>query len=145
MPSDTAVIVIVTLFCLWQFSAIVFSLVWRRNAGFTARGKLLFVVVGFVLAITRLSMFAYFNYRTRTHTQVSQVVGWSFLPDAIILWLMPLTNPKWSPLIINAVLFVGSFAWAWPILLFTASQKPQSIQTPSKQQRAQQFVGPERR
>jgi hypothetical protein len=133
MPSDTAIIVMVTLFCLWQFSAIVFILMWRRDAMFTARGKLLFVVVGLVLASFRLSMLAYLTYRTRTHTldKVSRLAGWSFLPEAIILRLMPLTNPKWSPLIVNAVLFVGSFAWAWPTLLLTARQKPVPIQTPS--------------
>jgi len=129
MPSDTAVIVMVTIFCLWQFSAIVFIVIWRRDAAFTARGKLLFVLVGLILAGIRLWMLAYFNYRTRTHTlyKMSRVVEWAFLPDAIIFWFLPLTNPKWSPLIVNAVLFFISFLWAWPILLFTAGQKRPSI------------------
>jgi hypothetical protein len=120
--SDTAIVAIVTLFCLWQCSAILFVLKWRRNAVFTKQGKVLFAAVGLLLACLRMSAYWYLGYRASTHTQyeASRVLWWSLLPDAMILSLMPLTNPNWAPPIIYSVLFVGSFAWAWPILMFTS-------------------------
>ena len=117
--TDTGIIITVAIFCLWQCSAVVvFVLKGRRDAVVTRRGKILFIVVGLVLASLRLSAYWYLGYRGRTHTQYEGLwLLWlSLLPDGLVIASIGLTNPDWAPAITYTVIFLGSFAWAIPVL-----------------------------
>ena len=131
---DPALIIVVVIFCLWQCSAIAFTLKGRRDSVFTTHGFLTFCSVGVILACIRLASYWYLAHRMSTHTYDGTLrpLELLLLPDALFLQLMNLSDRDWSSVIIYTVIFLCSFAWAFPILFFTSRKKPNILRRESE-------------
>jgi hypothetical protein len=118
-------IAIIVIFFVWQCSAIAFIVTWRRDAGFTVKGKLVFVAVALALLSLRVGALWYLGYRMRTHTlyEAPDVLWWLFLPDSVFLQRLHLNSPTWSTVATYSVFLLGSLAWSFPILLFMMQPK----------------------
>jgi TRAP-type C4-dicarboxylate transport system permease small subunit len=120
--------ILIPLFVLlfWYCAAIAFSFYkWGREAKGSRRGYITFIICGGLLAISRSWAYWYLSYRMRTHTVTEGLrpLELLLLPEAWFVGLVQLDSlGAWLSLM-YAALIVGSFLWAFPLVLFFARRR----------------------
>jgi hypothetical protein len=93
----------------------------------------LFVVTGSLLTLLRVSTLSYLSYRMRGHTfsEAMLLVSYVLWPESTFMTLIRQPNLALDFLLTTALLAVGSFLWALPILLLwgvkNRQQNPSSV------------------
>lgn len=86
-----------------------------------------FVFAGFVLSLLRIGSLFYLGYRMESHTFSSNTLLLSYVlvPEIGLFSSIRQPNVVLDTLLTSAVLIVGSFLWALPLLLFWGVPKRQ--------------------
>jgi len=112
-------------FLLWYCVALAFALYKGREAKINWRGFALFLICGGLLAVYRSWAYWYLSYRMRTHTgtEALRPLELSLLPEARFVGLVQLDSLGAWLTLMYAALIVGSFLWAFPLVLFSARRR----------------------
>ena len=91
-----------------------------------SRGILTFFSVFMILTLIRVAIMLYVQYRVQSHTYSGTVsyLSYALYPDLPLALLIP-TQTEAAYLTVSIVaLILGSFVWAFPLLIFLTRKKP---------------------
>jgi hypothetical protein len=118
-------VIAAAIFILWCGAAIAYGFRVGAGAKSSRSGFAAFLICGSLLAVSRSWVYWYLCHRMRTHTvsEGLRPLWWPLLPEAGFVGAIRLESPDLFLALMYTALIVGSFMWAFPLMLFSGRRK----------------------
>jgi hypothetical protein len=118
-------LIVLGVFIFWQVVAMLSVLFKDRKAKIPRRSFIVFLLCGSILAVFRAWAFWYLSYRNRTHTNYASLrpLYLCLLPEGRFVGMLRMENTNLWLIVMYSALALGSFLWAFPLVLWSAPRK----------------------